>query len=443
MMTIALLKLLKEPFCVLLCNLFNFAIEKSEFPSILKAGTITPIPKINNPKAIKEYRPITIQNPFSKIFDEALYDRFYSFFEKYNLLSPFQFGFTKGKGIEQATLNLMNNINRANKNNEYLVFIYIDLTNAFNSVNLNKLFRYGIRGDLLKFMESYLKDRTHRTKINDDVLSDELTSKSGVAQGTNLAPLLFNIFMNDVTQVIKDCNIYLYADDIILFKSGPDINAVIDCLQDNLNNFFEWVTMFDLNINYTKTKRMNFSRRETPNIPISINNNTIEIVHEYKYLGLTIDQKLTFKKHILNITKKVNQVNGKIFYLKRFLPTYILKKIYYSLIYSRLTQHILVWGGANPTHLYPLNVAVNKVIRNMLPSRDSTNDKYKKLEILTVNQIYQLRLAQFFYKSLILGKQQLLENVFEETIFDHRYSTRNVNNFRLPLLVTNVNKSFL
>ena len=442
---ICILKTLKEPLCVLLSQLFNFAISESTFPDDLRTGSITPIPKKPNSKAIKDLRPITIQNPISKFFDKGLYDKITPFFEKYELISPFQFGFQRNKGIEQAAQNLMYNINKANNRNEFMVVIFIDLSRAFNSVNLDKLlgklFRLGIRGNLLDFFESYLKNRSHTTRIN-EAESTPLTDECGIAQGTNLSPLLFNLFMNDVTQVINDCHIYLYADDIVIFKSSPDINELTDCIQTNLNKFSEWTDFNDLEINMSKTKRMNFSRKKMPDIPLYMKNTLIEATNEYKYLGLIIDSKLSFKQHVAHVKKKVDQANGKIFYLKRFLPIYILKKIYYSLIFPYLNQHILIWGGTSPTILTPLNTSVNKVIRNILPSDDRTIIKYKKLNVLTINQLYELRLGQFFFKSLKLGKQILLEDIFHDLNFTHNYNTRNLDNFRLPLTSTQVNRHF-
>ena len=147
---------------------------------------------------------------------------------------------------------------------------------------------------------------------------------------------------------------------------------------------------------------MIFSRQRNINLNIMLSNTNIEFLKEFKYLGLTIDNKLTFKTHISNITKIFNQGNGKIFYLKRFLPSKTLKNIFYSIIYPHINLHILIWGGANQTNIQPLNVAVNKVIRNIRWGNENTVTKYKKLHILSVNEIYKLKMGEFFFKTIKL-----------------------------------------
>ena len=169
---IKILRYLGEPLRVLLTSLFNFAISNNTFPSILKIGHITPIPKKGNLNNIKNYRPITIINSISKIFDAILYNRLYDFFSKNNLFSNYQFGFRRKRGIEQAAMNLIYEINSALQNDETCVAIFIDLTKAFDRVDLNILerilYKYGIRGDTLKFLKSYLTNRCNYTKIDDN-----------------------------------------------------------------------------------------------------------------------------------------------------------------------------------------------------------------------------------------------------------------------------------
>ena len=442
---IQLLKYLNEPLSFLLCRVFNLAVANETFPNALKCGVITPIPKKGNPKSMSAYRPVTTLNPESKIFDKLLYNRLYAFFDKNNLFTKYQFGFLKKKGIEQAALNLIYDINKANQNNETTVAIFIDLTKAFDCVDhgilLNKLYRYGIRGSILNFFRSYLENRSHITKIKNS-RSSPLLFNRGVAQGSNMGPLLFNIFINDVVEVVNDCSILIYADDIVLYKSSSNLTNIKSAIEADLANLLNYFTVNNQYINFTKTKGMIFSRRRNISLEISLDNKRIEFVDEFTYLGLTIDKKLTFKKHISNITKRVNQGNGKIYYLNKFLPLHSLKKIFYSIIYPHINLHILIWGGTNESHLQPLVVAVNKVIRNLYWGNDNTLTKYKKLNILPVNEIYNLKLGEFFFKTIKLNEHQLLVNILDEISFGHDHNTRNFNNFRLPMIATDMNKRF-
>ena len=447
---IKILRYLGEPLCVLLTSLFNFAISNNTFPSILKIGHITPIPKKGNLNNIKNYRPITIINSISKIFDAILYNRLYDFFSKNNLFSNYQFGFRRKRGIEQAAMNLIYEINSALQNDETCVAVFIDLTKAFDRVDLNILerilYKYGIRGDTLKFLKSYLTNRCNYTKIDDKqsepVYSEPFFSSTAVAQGSNLGPLLFNIFINYIHKMVNNCSILVYADDVVILNSSKDHNQIMQSIEYDLNNLHSYFTNLGQSINFSKTKGMTFTRRKTAQITVKLNNKPVEFVNEFKYLGLTIDHKLTFRTHIDNIKKKVNQANGKIFYFKKVLPIRILKKIFYSIIYPHLNLHITIWGGSTASAITPLITAVNKTIRNIYHSNHDTATKYTKLQILNVTQLYNLRLGEFFYKTLIMNQPQLLHDILPEISFHHSYNTRYHQNFRNPSVQINVNKRF-
>ena len=364
---IRLLKSLGEPFCIFLTRLFNKAISTNTFPDELKLGTITPIPK-GNSKDLRQHRGITILNPPSKILDKLLYKRLYNYFDKHKLFSKFQFGFLRKKGTEQAAMNLMYHINTALQNDETCIAVFIDLTKAFDLVDHkileHKLHKYGIRGNALEFFHSYLVNRRIRVRIN-ETYSDIRVLNSGVAQGSNLGPLLFNIFINDIHEVVKDCVIIIYADDIVILKSSKNISNLKLSLESDLANIQDYISELNQSVNLTKTKAMIFTRKKNINIDINFSNQPIEIVNQFKYLGLIIDEKLTFKPHIEYIKNKINQGNGKIYYLSKFLSIDILKKVFYSIIYSHLNLHILIWGGSTDSALNPLITSVNKTIRNI------------------------------------------------------------------------------
>ena len=240
--------------------------------------------------------------------------------------------------------------------------------------------------------------------------------------------------------MVENCSILVYADDVVLLKSSKDHHQIKQSIESDLNNLHDYFTKLGQSINLSKTKGMIFTRRKTAQITVKLNNIPVEFVNEFKYLGLTIDHKLTFQTHIDNIKKKVNQANGKIYYFKKFLPIRILKKIFYSLIYPHLNLHITIWGGATASAITPLITAVNKTIRNICHSNHDTATKYRKLQILNVTQLYNLRLGEFFYKTLILNQPQLLHDILPEISFHHSYNTRHYQNFRNPPVQISVNK---
>ena len=162
----------------------------------------------------------------------------------------------------------------------------------------------------------------------------------------------------------------------------------------------------------------------------------------FTYLGLLIDKNLSFRNHILNIVKKVNAVNRTLYSLKLYLPIYILKKIYFSMVHCHLIQHLISWGGTNQTALYPLRTAVNKVIRNIHPGNISTSGKYKELNILNLTQLYQSKLCETMFKILITKNSPLLTNIISNIEWTHNYNTRKRNEFKLPKINTEMNRRF-
>ena len=306
---------------------------------------------------------------------------------------------------------------------------------------LRKLSLYGVRGLPLQFFRSYFCNGFQYTKIN-DIKSDTLPNTRGVPQGSALGPLFFSIFINDIITTITSSRILLYADYIVIINSGHNLTSFQSSINNDLKELFKYTISNKLKRNFSKTKTMTFSRKTNVNISIFINENLIEKVSEFTYLGLIIDEKLTFKNHILNIVKKVNQANRCVYSLKKYLPLYILKRVYFSMVHSHLVQHLISWGGANTTNLYPLRVAINKVIRNLFPSNLSTNDRYKILGIPNLSQLYNLKLAETMYKIIILRNSPLLTDIINEIQWAHNYNTRRMTEFRLPMIYTQTNKIF-
>ena len=438
----------------LLAVLFNICILQGTFPDPLKYSEITPIPKKGCKFSIKNYRPISILNPITKIFENLIHDRLHSFFNKFQLITPYQFGFRKGRDISQAALNLLYHINESNKNNETAVATFIDFSRAFDSINrellLQKLELYGIRGVPLQLLRSYFTNRFQLTKINSYSFQNSRTchksiwphSQRGTPQGSALGPLFFSIFINDIVKEIKHSTIFLYADDVVIINSGKDNTILSNNTNEDMSIIYSWSCRNELPINFDKTKCMTFTRKRNVALPIIINNKIIENVPEFTYLGLLIDKNLSFRNHILNIVKKVNAVNRTLYSLKLYLPIYILKKIYFSMVHCHLIQHLISWGGTNQTALYPLRTAVNKVIRNIHPGNISTSGKYKELNILNLTQLYQSKLCETMFKILITKNSPLLTNIISNIEWTHNYNTRKRNEFKLPKINTEMNRRF-
>ena len=132
-----LLKLVADQLAIILTILFNHCLSNFTFPDLLKIAKVIPLPKIKTKSVIeiKDYRPISILSPFTKLFEKIIYIRLYSFFDDCHLFSKYQYGFLKGKGIQDAAINLLYELNEAINHKLYTVAVFLDFSKAFDLVN--------------------------------------------------------------------------------------------------------------------------------------------------------------------------------------------------------------------------------------------------------------------------------------------------------------------
>src|SRR6188768_3865486 len=213
-------ELLADP----LCYIYNLSINAGIFPDKLKIAKVIPIFKKGDKSEISNYRPISLLSVFSKVFEKIVAKRIISFLSKYAIISDNQFGFRPNHSTTTALLSTIDEIYNSIDDNNFVLGIFLDISKAFDCVNhkilLAKLFHYGIRGQLNKWFESYLHNRSQYTSVNGASSSLDSIS-SGVPQGSVLGPLLFIIFINDIALLkpIKSL-IKMFADDTNLFISG-------------------------------------------------------------------------------------------------------------------------------------------------------------------------------------------------------------------------------
>ena len=445
---VKLLKFIADDLSIYLEHLFNICIEKGLFPSDLKIAHILPIHKTGDKKLVSNFRPISLLNPIAKIFEKIISLRLINFFQHFDLLSKIQFGFTKGKGVENAVLTFLHDIYNANINNQQSISVFIDFKKAFDTINheilLKKLHQYGIRGKMNDFFKSYLTNRINYVRIG-EYISESKLSCTGVAQGSCLGPLLFIIYINDIVNVEIQSKMLLYADDIVLYYSHANSDHLTSTINTDLFNIYKYTTVHKLIINWTKTFYMVFNKPKNGQVSNKIDDIILDEVIEYKYLGLTIDNNLKFKTHTKNVVAKLNNCNRVIASLREQLPRYILRKIYLSIGYPHINLHILAWGGTANTYTNPINIAVNKIVRNIfftsMAFYEDTSNTYKILNISTLEQNYNLRLSEFIFNERNGRKIILQDFLHLYTRVDH-YPNRRLLDYQIPYTRTRSLESF-
>ena len=209
---------------------------------------------------------------------------------------------------------------------------------------IQKLDHYGIRGITQLWFQDYLKNRKQIVKYN-RIKSKEMVIKSSVPQGSILGPILFLLYINDIENCSKLVSFILFADDTNIFYSNKCLKTLSNIIQTEIDKIAEWLNVNKLSLNTTKTKIILFrspNKKPSQTIKININGKNIEQVKCTTFLGIIIDECLTWKDHI---SKKIIRAAGIIAKIRHFVNRNTLKLIYYALVYPYLIYGNSTWGN--------------------------------------------------------------------------------------------------
>ena len=400
-------------FVAALANTVTLSLEEGVFPQCLKVARVVPIYKSGTKTDVSNYRPISLLATFSKIYEKVMHARIVEFLEKNDSIYERQYGFRAGRSCEHALLDAQNTLlNSLNKKHISLLLL-IDFSKAFDLVDhdilLRKLNHYGIRGIALKWLESYLKNRTQFVSINGSNSSARLM-KYGVPQGSILGPLLFLIYINDLPGIDQWAKFILYADDANIMITGENMQEIKEQLNRLTNSLVKWVNANGLLLNLKKTNYMLFSRKTIRQAPqVIINNVHITRVHEAKFLGVILDEKLSWSNHIKALKGKMARYVGIMYRIRSHVPLQVRVQIFHSFVQSHLNFCALVWGFAAKSHIDSLFTQQKKGMRAIMPGHvnffyqngdlpSGTKTSFNNLSILTVHGIITSNAVNFMNK---------------------------------------------
>ena len=327
--SVNMLKLCADQLSVPLKIIFQNIINTGIFPDQWKVANVTPIHKKNDKQVVENYRPISLLPILAKVFERIVFKNLFNYLIANNLITKKQSGFRPGDSVTNQLLALVNDIHTAfdNKNSLEVRSVYLDISKAFDKVwhegLVFKLMQNGVEGDLLTLIKNYLSNRKQRVVIN-GTESDWGDIKAGVPQGSVLGPLLFLIYINDHEIGIKS-SVKFFADDTSIFSvvHDPLVSAVE--LNHDLDLISHWAHQWKMSFNPDPTKQAEeilFSqkRRSPDHPPIYFNNFEVKKVSDHKHLGLILDSKLSFVKHINEKISSARKGIGVIKHLAPYLP---------------------------------------------------------------------------------------------------------------------------
>lgn len=390
--------------------LINQTLKTGKFPTLLKIAKVSPIHKKGDEKLLDNYRPISLLSTFSKVFEKAIYLQLYEYFTSNSLLYGAQYGFRTGHSTDLAAVNLVDDILNLIEADDIPFSVFIDLSKAFDTLNysilLYKLQHYGLDRRSLTLLESYLTNREQFVNYNGSS-STNLKIKTGVPQGSILGPLLFIIYINDISNSTQCLKTLSYADDTTLTGSVNSITlkypnvAISDAINIELQKISDWLLVNKLSLNVNKSKFMIFHSAQKfvdfSQFNLSIMNQALERVENFTFLGLTLDTRMNWKAHIQRISSKISKIAGILSRLKHSLPINVLLTIYNSLLLPHINYGILTWGFSNTTRILKLQKRAVRFICNENYNAH-TDPLFKRLSLLKIDHIFLCNLLKFYYR---------------------------------------------
>ena len=429
---IRLLKVLNSHISIELSVLINESFLTGIFPEQLKIAKVIPIFKKGLKTKKSNYRPISLLSNFSKIFEKVMQKRLNNFLEICEVLFCMQFGFRSGHSTDHALITLTESIKSTLDNNKFGCGIFIDLQKAFDTVNheilLSKLEYYGIRGIALKWFQSYLSHRKQFVSVN-GFSSSLCDITCGVPQGSVLGPLLFLIYINDLPNSSKLLSFFLFADDTNIYFEADDLTSLTNTINRELSKVKTWLDCNKLALNIDKTNFVLFHspRKKLPDIVIlKFGKKRIQMTKYVKFLGVLLDEHLTWKYHINELSKKLSKSCGIFFKIRHYVPLSTLICLYNSLFSSFLNYGITTWGLTYQSYLNPLFLLQKKILRciNFQPLSAPSALIFLSLKILKVEDLLHLNILTFVYKSINKLSPSCFHNYFTPNSSVHRFGTR-------------------
>ncbi len=335
-----ILKECKHQLSSIVCKLYQVSMDEHIIPKIWLTSELVPVPKMPLPEVKNDLRPIALTAILMKCFERIVMKHL----NPGKLVDNLQFAYQEGRSVEDATLFLLHTLqSHLDGTRTYARVLFIDFSSAFNTIQphlmIQKLINKGVNSNLVLWIHKFLTSRIQYVRFKNEQ-SSSLTINTGAPQGCVLSAGLFTLYTSDKESSHDKCKIIKYADDTVIIGLFNDADDIKDNFyMDEISQFASWCQKNHLDLNVKKTKEMSIDFRikkdELP--PVLINNQPVETVETYKYLGTVIDNNLNGRKNAERIYKKAIQR----LYFVRKLKYVNVDKTIISLFYKSVLETVM------------------------------------------------------------------------------------------------------
>ena len=350
------IKIVGEHLASPLTHIINTCISKQEFPHLWKIARVSPIPKVDEPLTNDDYRPVSILSALSKIYEKLALRQMAHFLSDNDIFNPNISAYRKGHSTTTTMLAIRDDILKAMKKGEVTLAVMADFSKAFDTVAhetvLLKLHQLGFSKNSLRWITSYLTDQSQFVQI-DDRTSEQVRVMFGVPQGSILGPVLFNLYVNDLSKVLpSNVKSHQYADDTTIYDhcKPSELQSCQAEVQGALTKLSTWSSECNLVLNPKKTKAMLLSTAQMSRthdldeylINLSVNGKELERVSSTCLLGTQLNEHLIWIDEINNKISSCYGILSIVRKLKHFAPFHVRKQLAECLIISKIDYNDIV-----------------------------------------------------------------------------------------------------
>ena len=418
------LKRLSKHISPIVQQIFQKSVTTGELPKIWKNANVAPVFKKGDKSNPANYRPISLTCILCKTLEHIIASSIVKHFGKLGLFYELQHGFREKRSCETQLVMLMDELYRAAHSKKQVDLILLDFSKAFDKVSHEKLIlklsNYGVRGETLKWVKSFLDNRTQSVVVNGSK-SSPIAVPSGVPQGSVLGPLLFLAYINDLPNKVKS-RVRLFADDTAIYLAiATDTDA--KTLQGDLSTLESWEADWDMQFNPSKCQVIHVTKSRKPiNTTYFLHNTKLEATTSAKYLGVVISDDLSWNTHIDAITKKANQTLG---FLRRNIKIHseaLKSTVYKTLVRPQLEYCSSVWSPHHNTQIQQIEAVQRRAARWVKHNYKPTASVSNMLHELGWRTLIQRRIDNRLSLCYKIVNNQVAIPFHEYFAFTHRSS---------------------